>query len=141
MSSIESSIDKSSLEKSPKASQILSKNQLIEHTDSSKLNPGISTTSTNYDNSANVRVIARVRPPNEKEKLIASSSNSNQNFCVEYGEDSKLITILTEYDRKEKTYEKHKFNFDYVFNPSSTQSDIFNISARPIVDSNYKKVS
>lgn len=70
--------------------------------------------------SANIRVICRFRPLNDKEKQIAN------NICVDFDPDSKTVSMKSE-------NEPLRFSFDYVFDPASSQADIYKISALPII--------
>ena len=98
--------------------------------------PSIQSTSSE-DNSANIRVIARVRPLNEKEKGFSQTLEKGQkDICVEFDQlDKKAITCYIETGKKEKPYEKHSFNFDYVLDPSTIQQDVFEKGTRPIIES------
>ena len=71
-------------------------------------------------NQGNVVVCCRARPLNEKELKDGDKS------CLKFEKDGKGVTI----DKGDK-----KFNFDKVFGPESTQRDVYNFAAKPIIDS------
>lgn len=76
--------------------------------------------------SENVRVVVRCRPMNEKE----TSTNCSQVVHVDEGRGS--ITLTSPGDRSEPP---KVFTFDTVFGPNCKQVDVYNIVARPIVES------
>ena len=63
--------------------------------------------------SCSVRVIARFRPVNEREKREAASQKTKSDFKLAHCDDQSL-------EIKNKGHE-HKFTFDRVFNPSTAQ--------------------
>ncbi|CAG9329986.1 unnamed protein product [Blepharisma stoltei] len=73
------------------------------------------------ESSGNIRVVCRFRPLNEKEKLIEES------VCVTFDPDNRTVAIKSE-------GEPQRFSYDYVFNPSTPQAQIYQIGARPIID-------
>lgn len=75
-------------------------------------------------NSGNVKVVCRVRPLNAKE--IAKGSKC----CLDFHKDGKQIAI-----NLEGGSQQNKFEFDHVFDTNSQQKDVYDISARPIIDS------
>ncbi len=78
---------------------------------------------TNIPN-GNVNVMCRFRPVSEKEK------EQNKNLCTEYI-DSYQVSIKSSHDFN-STY---RFSFDRIFGPNSSQKEVFDISAKPIIDS------
>uniref|UniRef100_A0A672MVW6 Kinesin-like protein n=1 Tax=Sinocyclocheilus grahami TaxID=75366 RepID=A0A672MVW6_SINGR len=76
--------------------------------------------------SDNVKVVVRCRPLNEKEKMMAHKQ------AVAVDEIRGTITV----NKLEMTSEPPKtFTFDTVFGPDSKQLDVYNLTARPIIDS------
>lgn len=71
-----------------------------------------------------LKVVCRFRPINEKEKAISMQ------VCVDFSEDNRTVLM-----KQTEALEPLKFNFDHVFNPDSTQSSVYDISAQPIVES------
>lgn len=66
----------------------------------------------------NVRVVARVRPTNQKEVSMGGVN------CVKYTKDTIEVTV-------ENT--PNNFNFDRIFGPESTQVEVFEETAVPLV--------
>ncbi|XP_038652069.1 kinesin-like protein KIF3A isoform X3 [Scyliorhinus canicula] len=76
--------------------------------------------------SDNVMVVVRCRPMNEKER------NMGHRQVVNVDEIRGTITVY----KTESANEPPKtFTFDTVFSPESKQVDVYNLTARPIVDS------
>ncbi|XP_048086687.1 kinesin-like protein KIF3A isoform X1 [Alosa alosa] len=76
--------------------------------------------------SDNVKVVVRCRPLNQKEKMMGHK------LAVSVDEMRGTITV----NKHETTNEPPKtFTFDTVFGPESKQLDVYNLTARPIVDS------
>ncbi|XP_062380406.1 kinesin-like protein KIF3A isoform X1 [Sardina pilchardus] len=76
--------------------------------------------------SDNVKVVVRCRPLNQKEKMMG------HRLAVSVDEMRGTITV----NKHETTNEPPKtFTFDTVFSPESKQLDVYNLTARPIVDS------
>ncbi len=99
---------------------------------------------------SNVRVVCRLRPMNKKELAmlenakVDSNGNKIRENCVDfYRDDTTAITVFTPADKVDKSaekekdggFEKHKFNFDYVFDCASEQVKVYEVAARPIIDS------
>nr|CAB3259105.1 kinesin-like protein KIF3A [Phallusia mammillata] len=77
------------------------------------------------DSADNVKVVVRCRPLNEKE--IANGHKQ----AVEVNEMRGQVSV-----QKSNSHEPPKtFTFDTVFAPASKQVDVYNLTARPIVDS------
>ena len=94
----------------------------------------------------NVRVVCRVRPMNAKEKALLAEvkydakGNQLRETCVNFNPDDKTaITVFTQVEKLEKgsmdPYEKHSFNFDYVFECETTQVMVYEIAGKPIIES------
>lgn len=76
--------------------------------------------------SDNVKVVVRCRPLNQKEKAMGHKQ------AVMVDEIRGTITV----NKLETPHEPPKtFTFDTVFGPDSKQLDVYNLTARPIVDS------
>uniref|UniRef100_A0AAQ4RPQ7 Kinesin-like protein n=1 Tax=Gasterosteus aculeatus aculeatus TaxID=481459 RepID=A0AAQ4RPQ7_GASAC len=74
----------------------------------------------------NVKVVVRCRPFNQKEKMMSHKQ------AVIVDEIRGTITV----NKLESPHEPPKsFTFDTVFGPDSKQLDVYNLTARPIVDS------
>ena len=86
--------------------------------------------------SANVKVYCRIRPENEKEK------QSGMKICITASSE-KSVKILTESvgvdtgkeSSKNKTENFQTFTYDEVFPPETEQEKIFNIVAKPLINS------
>lgn len=86
--------------------------------------------------SANVKVYCRIRPENEKEKqsgmkicITASSEKSVKIFTESVGVDTGKESS------KNKTENFQTFTYDEVFPPETEQEKIFNIVAKPLINS------
>lgn len=76
--------------------------------------------------SDNVKVVVRCRPLNEKEKIMGYKQS------VTVDEIRGTITV----SKHDISSEPPKtFTFDTVFGPDSKQLDVYNLTARPIIDS------
>ncbi len=76
--------------------------------------------------SDNVKVVVRCRPLNEKEKMMGHKRS------VTVDEIRGTISV----SKLDMTSEPPKtFTFDTVFSPDSKQLDVYNLTARPIIDS------
>lgn len=72
----------------------------------------------------------------EKELLAQTSAESKRkHMCTEFDKDNKsVITVYTPTEKQDKDpYEKHEFNFDYVFECSTDQEAVYTVAAKPIV--------
>ena len=69
----------------------------------------------------NVKVVCRFRPLNDKELQTSES------LCVNFLDDHTVSIHSVSPDQ-------HKFTFDQVFAPSSSQESVYTFAARPIVD-------
>ena len=74
---------------------------------------------------SNIRVITRFRPINDRERLSYSEKQ-----CMEFL-DNKTVQMTSTYENGNPL----TFTFDYAFPPDSRQIDVYNISARPVVES------
>ncbi|XP_066470527.1 kinesin-like protein KIF3A isoform X1 [Tiliqua scincoides] len=78
------------------------------------------------DNSDNVKVVVRCRPFNDREKVMCYK------MAVNVDEMRGTITV----HKTDSSNEPPKtFTFDTVFGPESKQLDVYNLTARPIIDS------
>lgn len=76
--------------------------------------------------SDNVKVVVRCRPLNQKEKVMGYKQS------VTVDEIRGTITV----NKTETPNDLPKtFTFDTVFGPESKQLDVYNLTARPIIDS------
>ncbi|CAB1324985.1 unnamed protein product [Coregonus sp. 'balchen'] len=74
----------------------------------------------------NVKVVVRCRPLNQKERSMGHKQ------AVSVDENRGTITV----NKLETPHEPPKtFTFDTVFGPDSKQLDVYNLTARPIIDS------
>ncbi|GCB69961.1 hypothetical protein scyTo_0010674 [Scyliorhinus torazame] len=78
------------------------------------------------EGSDNVKVVVRCRPMNEKER------NMGHRQVVNVDEIRGTITV---YKTDAANEPPKTFTFDTVFSPESKQVDVYNLTARPIVDS------
>ena len=74
------------------------------------------------EQTGNINVICRFRPLNDKEKEISAS------LCVSFS--SNTIVTVNQSDSNPL-----HFTFDRIFNPSSTQEEIYEYSAKHVVES------
>ena len=68
----------------------------------------------------NVKVVARIRPTNQKE------IQNNGVSCVKY--TNKLIEVSSDDGGG-----SHNFSFDQIFGPESTQIEVFEFTAVPLI--------
>ncbi|CAG9321136.1 unnamed protein product [Blepharisma stoltei] len=73
----------------------------------------------------NIKVVCRFRPLNQKEKEISMQT------CVDFSPDKRTVHVRAQSESAEPL----KFNFDYVFDPSSHQSSVYDVAAKPVVES------
>ena len=83
------------------------------------------TESEDQDSKGNVTVVCRFRPLNQKEK------DMNDKMCVEFCSDLKTVAVKSQYEGMGPV----TFNFDRVFSPDSFQIDVYEVAAKPIVES------
>lgn len=76
--------------------------------------------------SDNVKVVVRCRPLNQKEKVMGYK----QSVAVDEIRGTITVNKLETSNEPPKT-----FTFDTVFGPDSKQLDVYNLTARPIIDS------
>jgi len=102
--------------------------------------------SSSGQSGTNVRVVCRVRPLNSKEQAMLETSrydakgNKLRETCTEFNDsDHTSITVYTQVEKLDKSandpYEKHSFNFDYVFNLTTDQKTVYEVAGKPIVES------
>lgn len=75
-----------------------------------------------------VIVVCRFRPLNEKEQ------QQSKNICVDFSEDHKSAKINSQYENGEDM----NFTFDHIFPPSGTQEEVYQVAARPVIDSIFQ---
>ena len=85
----------------------------------------LSRDSEDQDSKGNVTVVCRFRPLNQKEKDL------NEKMCIEFGQDLKTVVVKSLYEGMGPI----NFNFDRVFSPDSFQKDVYEVAAKPIVES------
>ena len=71
-----------------------------------------------------IRVVCRLRPENK----VESEAGGHQ--CIEYTHAGLKITVQDRPDEKSE----HEFSYDGVFGPEVHQSELFEFSARPVVE-------
>lgn len=74
----------------------------------------------------NVKVVVRCRPLNEREKVMGNKMAVN----VDEIRGTIAVHKVDSMNEPPKT-----FTFDTVFGPDSNQLDVYNLTARPIIDS------
>jgi kinesin family protein 5 len=77
----------------------------------------------NDESKGNVSVVCRFRPINSKELELSTET------CVSFNSDCKSVKILSE------GTELQDFTFDYVFDTESTQKQVYETAAMPIIQS------
>jgi kinesin family member 5 len=77
--------------------------------------------------SGNVNVVCRFRPFNQKE--IAMGTNPS----VDFNSDGRKVNVKPSPEIPFGT--NCNFNFDRVFDMSSTQKQVYDVAAKPIIDS------
>lgn len=77
----------------------------------------------------NVSVICRFRPLNKKELKIST------NKCVEFL-DEKTLKITSKNEKM-----PYEFAFDRVFDDNSTQVEVFEMAAKPIINSKLSNIN
>lgn len=75
-----------------------------------------------------VIVVCRFRPLNEKEQQMS------KNMCAEFSEDHKSVKVNSQYENGEDL----NFTFDYIFDPYGGQKEVYEITARPIIDAVFQ---
>lgn len=84
---------------------------------------GASNIYSQTSHTGNVKVICRFRPISDKER------DQTKNVCAEFI-DNYQVAIKTTHDLN--TY---RFSFDRIFSPKASQEEVFDLAARPIIDS------
>ena len=106
--------------------------------------PRSNTNSTGSNNIDNLKVAIRVRPPLPREieknlpfRAITLISKENHTCSlVEYlGGELDEAKRQLEWISNPKLFQLHRFTFDEVFDIGTSQEEIFNISAKPAVNS------
>lgn len=76
----------------------------------------------------NVMVVCRARPLNNKE------IEKGAKCCLEFSKDKKNIAINMASETS-AAFGQNRFIFDHIFDMKSIQKDVYDIAARPIIDS------
>lgn len=80
-----------------------------------------------------VRIIARFRPLNEKEKALKPKSMAN--YLAFDESDDDVVNILDRFAEDEQAvHPKYTFKFDRVFKPETHQTEIFETVAKDIIE-------
>ena len=83
----------------------------------------------------NIRVVCRLRPENKIEK------EGGHKICVSHSLSSVKINVSNwkwkqiESDKRSSEDGVHEFTFDRIFGPDSKQLEVFDYSAKPIIQS------
>ena len=77
----------------------------------------------------NVMVVCRARPLNNKE------IEKGAKCCLEFHKDQKNIAINMATEGGSSPYGSNRFIFDHIFDMKSTQKEVYDVAARPIIDS------
>ncbi|CAI2383817.1 unnamed protein product [Moneuplotes crassus] len=75
----------------------------------------------------NICVVCRFRPLNQNEL-----NHGGSNVCADFHPNKKSVTIVTEGDG---VTNKNEFTFDRVFDINSSQIEVYNQAAKPIIES------
>ena len=95
---------------------------------SSSVNSTSSTSSDAHSSSGgNVIVVCRFRPLNQNEL-----NHGGSNICVDFHPNKRAWTISTKGDG---VVSKNEFTFDRVFDVKTSQIDVYNSAAKPIIES------
>jgi len=84
---------------------------------------GNTSSAFNKNSGGNVQVMCRFRPISDKER------ENSKSLCTDYIDNSQ-VSIRTTNDLN--TY---RFSFDRIFSPDSAQEEVFEIAAKPIIES------
>lgn len=90
--------------------------------------PAPTTNSSSSKTTGNVLVVARCRP------LNASEIERGSKCCLDFAPDGKTVTINMASETS-SAYGANKFVFDRVFDMKSQQREVYDVAARPIIDS------
>ena len=77
----------------------------------------------------NVKVMCRFRPLNDNEL-----SKGGSKICSEFHKNNKSVTINSSKKTSENFSGSNKFTFDRVFDINTTQREVYEEAARPIID-------
>lgn len=75
----------------------------------------------------NIKVVVRCRPLDKMER------EKNCKVVVEVDSIDNCVTLFASTDRQSGDHQSKTFSFDHVFNEESTQAEVYNAVARPIV--------
>ena len=130
---------------------ILNNNLLILNTPIlhiyTKSNGNSSTNNTNSNNNNkedNLKVAIRIRPPLQREieknltfRPITIVDKENHSLSLEeyLGSELDESKILDELMKNRKMFQPHRFTFDEVFDIGTSQEEVFNVAAKPAVNS------
>lgn len=106
--------------KSPFQGNVSQQHSLSFNTMSSVFNAN---NNSSKHHAGNVKVVCRFRPISDRER------EHNKNQCAEFIDDCQ-VAIKTSHDLN--TY---RFSFDRILSPKSSQQEVFEIAAKPIIDS------
>ena len=84
---------------------------------------------------SNVRVVCRIRPLNSKEKDRGGYD------ILEYTNEFETVIInrpKEDKDERSNKQAKHSFNFDKCFPPGTSQADVYDVVAAPILEDVFK---
>nr|CCA19403.1 kinesinlike protein putative [Albugo laibachii Nc14] len=92
------------------------------------------------EDNENVKVFCRVRPPNEREKRLSTTSISslirvNKCISVPTSDSNKKTVVLhlkSTQNQNQNQYSNKPFTYDRVFDENSTQEDVFQVVGIPI---------
>ena len=92
--------------------------------------PDVSLIDRPTQSTANIRVVCRFRPLNQKEK------NLSQNLCVDFLDNQSCsIKSSVLYNIIKAENKLYKFNFDRIFDVNCNQQEVYENSVKTIIDS------
>ena len=101
----------------------------VASSDSTRKNSSASSASDSSGaaSTGNVIVVCRFRPLNQNEL-----NHGGTNVCSDFHPNKKSVTITTKGDG---TVSKNEFTFDRVFDVNTSQIEVYNVAAKPIIES------